>query len=483
MDIAIIGTGYVGLVTGACLAWAGNNVVCIDADESKLAMLQKGRVPFHEPQLDELVLQQLRAGRLSFQRSVAAGAAGADIVFLAVGTPSSPDGHADLGSLLGCARELAPCLRPGAVVAVKSTVPVGTCERLAQALGTHRRGPPWKNIASNPEFLAEGRAVQDFLHPERIVVGADNARTASLMRRLYAPFDPDGGRMLTMDVRSAEFAKYACNAMLAARVSMVNELACLAGRVGADILEVCKAVGGDPRIGPRYLHPGAGYGGSCLPKDLLALIHTANEHGEPAHMLRSIEKTNDRQAELMRQAISAHFGHCLAGRCIAVWGLAFKPGTDDVRASPAIRLIRSLLAEGACVQAYDPVAGGKTQALLSHPGLALAASAGMACRNADALAVMTEWEEFRQPDFAALSRLPRMQAIFDGRLLYGRAQVERHGLRHYRAHDRPADAGTAHDGVANGTPLAEEQLRPDRKPLHHGLGATLLSELSDRSRI
>ncbi|SHI35184.1 UDP-glucose dehydrogenase family protein [Pollutimonas bauzanensis] len=435
MNVAIIGTGYVGLVTGACLAESGNSVVCIDNDAAKVASLREGQLPFHEPLLDDLVAAARQRGKLWFTDQLEQGTRAADIIFLALGTPSGADGYAQVAPLLQCAQDLAATLRHKCLVVVKSTVPPGTCAtiqalfdmQLAQGNAAYR-----VSVASNPEFLSEGSAVADFRNPARIVVGAANDHAAGTLRQLYAPFDPGGKLVMEMDVRSAEFAKYACNAMLAARISLINELANIAGRIGADIAPICRVLRSDPRIGSQYLQPGAGYGGSCLPKDLRALIRMAQDEDEPAAILRSVEQVNQRQIELLYDAIARHFWGRLKGRRIAVWGLAFKPGTDDIREAPSVALIQSLLEAGARVRAYDPLAESAVGSLIPHANLALVDSARQACENADALVVMTEWEEFRAPDFGWLAATLGTPAVFDARDLYQSRELHSFGLRHYR---------------------------------------------------
>lgn len=434
MKLVVIGTGYVGLVTGCCLAEAGNQVICVDHDAHKLALLQSGRAPFHEPGLEEILVAQLQAGRLSFESSIGRAMPGADCAFLAVGTPPQQDGNANLENLLHCVRELSDTAFDDCLIIIKSTVPVGTADRIDALLNATKpgfEGRPRVRVASNPEFLAEGRAVQDFREPERIVIGTDDEHATAVLERLYAPFNKDGRRLLKMDRKSAEFAKYACNAMLAARISMVNELAGIAGGLGADMDEVLSVLKSDPRIGSAYLQPGVGYGGSCLPKDLQALIHLAHGVNEPAHMLHGVRKVNLQQVERMLHSMRSHFGGRLDDKRIAVWGLAFKPGTDDVRASPSLALIKKLAAEGAQVQAYDPVANRAAQDALGPTRVSLYDNALAACRQADALAVMTEWEEFKTPDFPALSACLKSRAIFDGRGIYDTEQLRTYGLARY----------------------------------------------------
>lgn len=435
MRVAIVGTGYVGLVTGACLAQAGNQVSCIDNNASKIARITAGQLPFHEPQLDELVDEGRATGHLRFTSDLVDGISDASVVFLAIGTPSAADGCADTSALLACATQLAEVINHDCLVVIKSTAPVGTCEVLQDIFSSAvsaRAATCHIEVASNPEFLAEGSAVRDFRDPARIVIGTGSAHAQILLRELYAPFDPDGSRVLCMALRSAEFAKYACNAMLAARISMINELADIAAQMGADMDPVCKVLRTDPRIGGRYLQPGAGYGGSCLPKDLRALIQMAQDRQEPAALLRSVEQVNQRQVRLLFEAVRRHFEGGLARRTIAVWGLSFKPGTDDIREAPSLILIRLLLDAGARVRAYDPVARDPVRRTIADTALALVESAQDACKGSDALVVMTEWDEFRSPDFAQLADCLESAAIFDGRNLYRHDRLASFGLRHYR---------------------------------------------------
>lgn len=438
MNIVVIGAGYVGLVTGCCLAEAGNRVVCVDSDLEKVKALEAGHLPFYEPQLGELLAVQLDSGKLMFQLSIADAVDKADIVFLAVGTPANEDGSANLKNLLQCAEDLGRTITSDCIVVVKSTVPVGTGERIEKILNRSSEqtnssdGQIRIKIASNPEFLAEGHAVQDFRHPDRIVIGAADPQCFAILKQLYAPFDYDGQRLIFMDVRSAEFAKYACNSMLAARISMINELSGLAGALGADISSICQVLEADPRIGESYLHPGVGYGGSCLPKDLSALIYLAKQMGEPASMLCSIQRVNLLQRDRLLQAIREHFMGDLSCKKIAVWGLSFKPGTNDVRAAPSLTLIRDLVNDGACVHAYDPVAQQTANAALGETEVAFGKTAMDVCKDADALVVMTEWDEFKHPDFNVIKRQMRGNMIFDSRALYRPEILREYGLKHYR---------------------------------------------------
>lgn len=447
MNIVVIGSGYVGLVTGCCLAEVGNRVICVDRDLTKIAALEAGHLPFHEPQLGDILTAQLESGRLMFESSIEEAVLKADVVFLAVGTPANTDGSANLKNLLECAKNLGRAITGDCTVVVKSTVPVGTGERIEQILNKPSEQTDGSDdhikirIASNPEFLAEGHAVEDFRHPDRIVIGASDPECFTILNELYAPFDVDGQRLILMDIRSAEFAKYACNSMLAARISMINELSGLAGAFGADISSICQVLKGDPRIGGNYLHPGIGYGGSCLPKDLSALIHLAEAVGQSADMLHSIQRVNLSQRHRMIQAIRKHFMGDLLGKRIAVWGLSFKPGTDDVRAAPSLTLIRSLIEGGARVHAYDPVAQQAAEAALSGTEVKFGKSAIDVCENADALVVMTEWDEFKNPDFNLAKQQMRGNMVFDCRALYQPETLRQHGLQHYRLGQRNPHEG------------------------------------------
>jgi UDPglucose 6-dehydrogenase len=443
MNIAVVGTGYVGLVTGACFAQAGQHVMCIDKDKKKIAALGQGRAPFHEPGLDELISAGLASGELRFQAGLNTGRCldCIDVIFLAIGTPTAADGRACLNDLLDCVGTLARELRRNTIVVVKSTVPVGTCERIQAILDTQcpQLPKPRFVVASNPEFLAEGRAVADFQHPERIVIGCADEGARRVLRDLYQPF-LTGARILNMDIRSAEFAKYACNAMLAARISMVNELACIAGRLDVDMRAVCGVLGSDSRIGPHYLQPGAGYGGSCLPKDLRALMSMARDYGEPADMLHSVETVNVGQARRLFDAIATCLAYEFEGRCVALWGLAFKAQTDDLREAPSLTLIHELLDAGARVRAHDPAAGPSAAALIPLPMFEVCRDAYAACEGADILVVMTDWEEFKEPDFALLAAKLKIGAVFDCRQLYETESLRRHGLLHWMVGSRPIRA-------------------------------------------
>jgi UDPglucose 6-dehydrogenase len=435
MRIAVIGTGYVGLVTGACLADVGNDVLCIDVDRAKIECLRAGEIPIHEPGLDGVVARGAQAGRLQFSTAYNEAIAHAAVIFIAVGTPPGEDGSADLSHVLACARELGRRVTRDTLVVIKSTVPVGTNDQVRAVLQEElrRRGLELHvTTASNPEFLKEGFAVDDFMKPDRIIIGTDDPRSTATLRTLYAPFNRNRDRLVVMDVRSAEFTKYAANAMLAVRISFMNEMANLADRLGVDIEHVRHGIGSDPRIGPHFLYAGVGYGGSCFPKDVKALVHTADMAGEPAVLMRAAEHVNARQRRILFEKMQRFYDGNLAGKRIALWGLAFKANTDDMREAPSLSLIEALTAAGASVVAYDPVAQDNARRLCAGNGaVRFAASAQAASEDADALAVVTEWLEFRSPDFDWLAGTLKSRAIFDGRNLYDPALVRAAGLRYF----------------------------------------------------
>jgi UDPglucose 6-dehydrogenase len=431
----MIGTGYVGLVTGACFAEVGNDVLCLDLDARKVKILEEGGIPIYEPGLLEMVKRNRAAGRLRFTTDVAASVAYGQVQFIAVGTPPDEDGSADLRHVVAAARSIGKHMAERKVIVDKSTVPVGTADRVraavAEELNARGVAHPFA-VVSNPEFLKEGAAVEDFMRPDRIVIGADDAHAIAVMRSLYAPFQRNHDRLLVMDVRSAELTKYAANAMLATRISFMNELANLAEKLGADIEHVRRGIGSDPRIGFHFLYPGVGYGGSCFPKDVQALIRTASQHGTHLDILTGVERANAAQKQVLGAKILARFGGDLKGRTIALWGLAFKPNTDDMREAPSRVLIADLLERGARVVAYDPVAMDEAKHLFANePRVTFAADPMGAVGGADALAVVTEWREFRSPDFAALKSALKTPAIFDGRNLYEPADVVAAGLEYY----------------------------------------------------
>lgn len=435
MKLSVIGTGYVGLVTGACLADVGNDVLCLDVDADKIRRLRAGDIPIHEPGLDQVVARSVAANRLRFTTEYREAVAHASVIFIAVGTPPSEDGSADLSHVLDCARELGRLIERDTLVVVKSTVPVGTNDRVRAALEEQlaARGVTCRvETASNPEFLKEGYAVDDFMRPDRIVIGVRDGHAAEVLRTLYLPFNRNRDRLIVMDVRSAELTKYAANAMLALRISFMNEVANLAEALGADIEHIRHGIGADPRIGPHFLYAGVGFGGSCFPKDLRALTHTALEHGQPAELLHAAVRVNARQRGLLAEKIARFFDGRLAGRTIALWGLAFKANTDDMREAPSLIFVDALTRAGATVRAYDPAAMDNARRLLDGNGsVQLVSSARAAVEGADALAVITEWLEFRSPDFDWLARTLRAKAVFDGRNLYDPATVRAAGLTYF----------------------------------------------------
>jgi UDPglucose 6-dehydrogenase len=434
MRITIFGSGYVGLVTGACLADAGNHVVCVDVDERKTAMLQAGQIPIHEPGLDAVVKRNFDAGRLRFTTSAAEGVKHGQFQLIAVGTPPDEDGSADLRYVLAVARSIGEHMSEYKVVITKSTVPVGTADKVREAVKSSlaaRRANVEFDTVSNPEFLKEGAAIADFMRPDRVIVGTDSARATEMMRSLYEPFTHNRDRMIVMDVRSAELTKYAANAMLATKISFMNELANLAEHFGADIEDVRLGIGSDPRIGYAFIYPGAGYGGSCFPKDVQALKRSADEVGYQASILTAVESVNNRQKHVLFSKIKAHFGD-LRGKTIGLWGLAFKPNTDDMREAASRVLMESLWAAGAKVRAYDPVAMPECQRIYGERSdLVLCKSSPDVLEGADALAIVTEWREFRSPDFDAIKATLRTPAIFDGRNIYDPGRMARAGFSYY----------------------------------------------------
>jgi UDPglucose 6-dehydrogenase len=434
MQVTIFGTGYVGLVTGTCLAEVGNDVVCVDIDASKIERLGRGEVPIFEPGLDDLVAANAAAGRLRFTTDAAAAVAHGRIVFIAVGTPPDEDGSADLSHVLAVAHTIGRHLSRHAVVVNKSTVPVGTADKVRDAVAFElaARGVAVPvDVVSNPEFLKEGDAVKDCMRPDRIVIGADSPRAIELLKTLYAPFNRNHERLVLMDLRSAELTKYAANAMLATKISFMNEMANIAERVGADIELVRHGIGSDPRIGYSFIYPGAGYGGSCFPKDVQALDRTARQFGYAPRVLAAVEAVNAAQKHRLFELIAAHFGD-LRGRTIAVWGLAFKPNTDDMREAPSRVLLESLWSAGAKVQAFDPQARREAARLFgARADLVLADDAFAALSGADALAIVTEWKAFWSPDFERIRAALKGAAIFDGRNIYDPKAVEAAGIAYY----------------------------------------------------
>ena len=434
MNVTVVGTGYVGLVTGACLADMGNQVLCLDVDAKKIAALNAGQIPIFEPGLESIVQRNRAAGRLVFSTDVAASVAHGELQFIAVGTPPSEDGSADLRYVREAARAIGDAMADYRVVVNKSTVPVGTADEvrtvIAQALEARGRDTAF-SVVSNPEFLKEGAAIEDFMRPDRIIIGSDDARATQLLRQLYAPFQRNRERVMLMSVRSAELTKYAANTMLATRISFMNELANLAERIGADIEDVRRGIGSDPRIGLQFLYAGAGFGGSCFPKDVRALRQSAEAAGASLQILSAVERVNEAQKRILGAKIRARFGADLRGRRIAVWGLAFKPNTDDMRDAPSLALIDDLIEAGAVVRAYDPVAHGEADRIFAgEPRVEIVASALAAVEAVDALAIVTEWQEFRSPDFDALVARMKSAVIFDGRNLYDPSTVRAHGIEY-----------------------------------------------------
>ena len=434
MNVTVIGTGYVGLVTGACLADAGNSVFCLDVDEKKINLLNENKIPIFEPGLEAVVKRNREAGRLRFSTDVAASVAHGELQLIAVGTPPGEDGSADLQHVLAAARVIGRHMQGYKVVVTKSTVPVGTADKVKQAIiqELKQRGTGSDfTVVANPEFLKEGAAVEDFMRPDRIIIGSDDARAVALLRQLYAPFQRNRERVIVMGVRSAELTKYAANSMLATRISFMNEVANLAEAIGADIEEVRRGIGSDPRIGYQFLYAGAGFGGSCFPKDVKALQRSAGEAGHPLKLLAAVEAVNEAQKHVLAGKIKRHFGS-LSGRRIALWGLAFKANTDDLREAPSLSLIDDLTREGASVQAYDPAARHEARKLFEKNGnVTIVDSAIDALEGADALAIVTEWQEFRSPDFAAIRQKLNTPAIFDGRNLYDPAAVRAQGIEYF----------------------------------------------------
>jgi UDPglucose 6-dehydrogenase len=435
LKITVNGTGYVGLVTGACFAEVGNDVVCLDVDEAKIRTLNEGGIPIYEPGLADVVKRNRAVGRLRFTTDVKEAVGFGTVQIIAVGTPPGEDGSADLSHVVEAARNIGRHMPGWRLVVDKSTVPVGTADAVRGAIAEEleRRGAQHRfSVVSNPEFLKEGAAVEDFMRPDRIVIGSDDEASTKMMRDLYAPFQRNRERVIVMDPRSAELTKYAANAMLATRISFMNEIANLAERLGADVEQVRKGMGADPRIGFHFLYPGAGYGGSCFPKDVKALLHTAAEAGGSLPILEAVEATNARQKQVLGEKIAKRFGGTVRGKRVALWGLAFKPNTNDMREAPSRVLIETLLAGGATVCAYDPIAIPEAKRVFAgRKGIEFADSLLAALDGADVLAIITEWQEFRSPDFDAIKARLGTPAIFDGRNLYDPEQVRRNGLEYH----------------------------------------------------
>jgi UDPglucose 6-dehydrogenase len=426
MRIVVVGSGYVGLVTGACFAESGVNVTCVDVDKEKIRQLREGAIPIYEPGLEQMIRRNVEKNRLVFTTGLREGLEGAEVIFIAVGTPPGEDGSADLKHVLEVAWEIGRSISGHIVVVTKSTVPAGTSETIRKTIQDeldNRRVTIQFDMASNPEFLKEGAAVEDFLKPERIVIGIDNEKTGEIMRRLYMPFVLNNHPILFMDIASAEITKYAANAMLATRISFINEIANLCDILGADINHVRKGIGSDSRIGSKFLYPGTGYGGSCFPKDVKAILKTAADNGYELNVIKAVEKANEYQKNVIFNKITTYFNKQLKGRIFAVWGLSFKPKTDDIREASSINLINKLLAAGANVRAYDPAAMNETKLLLGSR-IGYAGDPYEALIDADALVLMTEWSEFHLPDFTKMSGLLKAKVIFDGRNIYDPAELK-----------------------------------------------------------
>jgi UDPglucose 6-dehydrogenase len=433
MKIVIVGTGYVGLVTGACLAEVGTDVICVDVNQEKIENLQKGILPIYEPGLQTIVDRNFSKGRLKFSTSLSASIAGAEVAFIAVGTPPGEDGSADLQYVLKVAQTIGEYMSDYLVVVTKSTVPVGTASKVKNAISAalqNRGNSAEFDVASNPEFLKEGAAVDDFLKPDRIVIGIESARAKDILQQLYSPFVLNGHPIMFMDVPSAEMTKYAANAMLATKISFMNDIANLCELVGANVNEVRKGIGSDPRIGNKFIYPGIGYGGSCFPKDVKALVRSGKEFGHTLRILEAVEDVNDDQKQVLFNKIKTHFGDNLSGKTFALWGLSFKPNTDDMREAPSLVLIEALLAAGAKVQAYDPVAIKEAQHVLGY-SILYTHDAVSAVKDADALLLITEWNEFRLPDWKELKRLMKQPVLFDGRNIYQSIDMKEKGFTYY----------------------------------------------------
>ncbi len=434
MKLTIHGTGYVGLVTGACIADTGNQVLCVDIDKDKIAALERGEIPIYEPGLESIVMRNIAAGRLLFTTDVAKGVAFGDIQVIAVGTPPDEDGSADLQYVLEVARSVGKLMASYKLVVTKSTVPVGTADKVREALHSElqaRQSVLSFDVASNPEFLKEGAAVEDFRKPDRIIMGVDSERAEKLLRELYEPFNRNHERLVVMDVRSAELTKYAANAMLATKISFMNELANLAEALDADIEKVRVGIGSDPRIGYEFIYPGCGFGGSCFPKDVRALVHTASQVGVQAELIEAVQGVNDRQKHVLFRKLSAHFGD-LSGKNVALWGLAFKPNTDDMREAPSRVFMEACWAAGVNVQAYDPVATDEARRIYGErDDLQLCETPEAALKGADALVVVTEWREFRSPDFAFIKDTLNQPVVIDGRNIYDPEHMAARGFAYY----------------------------------------------------
>jgi UDPglucose 6-dehydrogenase len=433
MKIAVVGTGYVGLVTGTCFAESGVTVTCIDKDTDKVAQLNKGTVPIYEPGLEDMMRRNMEKKRLFFTSDLKKGIDGAEVIFIAVGTPPGEDGSADLSHVLDVSAEIGSAIKTHTVVVTKSTVPVGTSEKVRKAIQQQlkkRKSKVTFDVASNPEFLKEGAAVEDFLKPERIVIGVNNERTAGIMKKLYMPFVLNNHPILFMDIASAEITKYAANAMLATRISFINEIANLCDILGADINQVRKGIGSDSRIGSKFLYPGTGYGGSCFPKDVKAIIKTAEDLGCELNVIKAVEKANEFQKNVIFNKMAGLLRNDFKNRTIGIWGISFKPKTDDIRESSSMHLIMKLLSEGARVRAYDPAAMNEARKTLGKKVI-FASDPYEAIRGADAMVLMTEWAEFHLPDFAKMATLMKARVIFDGRNIYNPEEIKKLGFKYF----------------------------------------------------
>ncbi|MDD4308855.1 MAG: UDP-glucose/GDP-mannose dehydrogenase family protein [Candidatus Cloacimonetes bacterium] len=435
MKLAVIGSGYVGLTSGACFAEMGSSVICVDNDAAKISSLNEGFVPIHEPGLQEMITRNKAAGRISFTTDLKSAVEESRIIFIAVGTPPDEDGSADLQYVLGAAKEIAQWINSPKIIVDKSTVPVGTADLVHKAIAEvlSKRGVSHHfDVVSNPEFLKEGAAIDDFMHPDRVVIGTDNSVAGETMKTLYAPFCRTHDRVLIMGIRSAEMSKYAANALLATKISFINEISKLCEAYGADVSEVRNGIGSDTRIGYKFIYPGVGYGGSCFPKDIKALIHMANQKGFDSHILKAVEEVNATQKMLLVQKVKSHFGNDLSGKCFAIWGLAFKPQTDDMREAPSIIIIKALIEAGATIRAYDPVAINEAKRIFgNNSSLCLCNSEYQALENSDALLLITEWHQFRYPDFVRMAEIMKQAVIFDGRNLYNPNELRELGFSYY----------------------------------------------------
>ncbi|UCS93260.1 UDP-glucose/GDP-mannose dehydrogenase family protein [Echinicola marina] len=434
MKITVVGTGYVGLVSGACFADVGIEVVCVDIDEKKIDKLKNGIMPIYEPGLEEIVVRNYESGRLKFSTNLGEAIQGSDVAFIAVGTPQGEDGSADLKYVLAVADEIGRTMSDYIVVATKSTVPVTTGSKVQKAIqdALDQRGSdlPFA-VASNPEFLKEGAAVEDFLKPDRIVIGVEDERAEEIMKRLYKPFQLSGDRIIYMDIPSAEMTKYTANAMLATKISFMNDIANLCELVGADANMVRAGIGSDPRIGNKFIYPGVGYGGSCFPKDVKAIVKTAKQYGYDLRVLQAVEEVNEAQKHVLVKKVKQHFGDDLSGKTFAMWGLSFKPNTDDLREAPALVIIDELRAAGAKVKAFDPIAMEEAREVYIGDKVTYCKDAYEACVDADALLLVTEWSQFRIPSWSALGKLLNHKVVFDGRNIYDRKYLKELGFTHY----------------------------------------------------